>query len=1117
MTTSELPPAPCAKPLQQVTDDAQKQQPDTDHAPKTDEHALPLPREDAEGCRRQIRTSTLTLTESGYWLRSVDYPSRTLFVGFDGSICVDSQSDVPMPGGQEVSVSVLAVVGLFTLDLFTYMLVASDSRCRGTIAGKHVYEITSVAALPLDYAAGRLVLLAMLSGPDGLKHRKSSLALQPTSQSHQSQDKHVGSDAVSGQLQASASQISLDDAARGDPIKSSLGNNEHGAIQRDGFVQALQGASIGWLSPQIAKLLGRGQPESAVADPLDPGDELLAETTKDRADADPHNNSGGGSSSAQRMESRIIEELSRVFGSGGMFYSYDYDLTSSLQQKEGRSLVVDKVPISLIASTDYWFNHHLQRQLLAQNAHEWALPLIQGCIQIAICEISGGDSFQVCVVSRRNWRRIGMRYERRGADASGYTANSVDTEQILTVETGSNETHYLSFVQTRGSIPFCWKQPASGLHPAPVVLKSDSENVGVCAKHMQREIQRHGRQVLVNLVEHKGREATVGSKYASIVGQCVADEMVDARMIRYIPWDFHFETRGMRYENLQSLLRQLRREIDDMGYHWRAGEHTFTRQGGVFRVNCMDCLDRTNVVQSTIARSVLNEQLVRLGVHIAPEKGLAAYNGLESTLNHLWANNGDYISRQYAGTSAMKGDFTRTGKRNFGGVMSDASYSLARLWISTFRDYFSQAVLDYAMGYQSADDVFRTLVDLRSREPDHTLQLTRTREAAIEASIAIVVHDGEDVQMACIVQSSMALDSLKQRGPADAVLIVTTAAVYVCRYHYQMEKVSEALRIELSGLARVQYGAYITDTQVPQSLDPARNHGLVLCFDAAVARFNSGNAQNKSNIGPDESPQNSPKPSAKSLSALTITEPSDGNESDRSASAAASEHQPPKAPSKHFIACKLVSEAQVVMQRVSDKASASPSTGPCLMRLESLEKQSPDLLAECLCSVILSASLKTNTVDSSNFIVDAPIISAATAKQGLTVIDKNHAMASTDSDRKVPVEQSRERQPAVGDKGEYPNKLMEDPIMRDYVKKILGDDAEAPADFASLIIESRRRGREGLPQPHLRPHRCDKHLQDFLDGIFAGEFWQPAKIYFRCLGSKQGDEPERYRPNADKK
>ncbi|KAJ2878255.1 hypothetical protein FB639_003446 [Coemansia asiatica] len=615
---------------------------------------------------------------------------------------------------------------------------------------------------------------------------------------------------------------------------------------------------------------------------------------------------------------------------------------------------------------------------------------------MAICEIKNDDSFQVCVLSRRNWRRIGMRYERRGANADGFVANSVDTEQILTVETSGNEKHFVSFVQTRGSMPFYWKQAASGLHPVPVVLKSDSENAHVCGIHLKREIGRLGRQVLINLVEHKGREAAVGSMFANIVGQCVADEIVDAQMVRYIPWDFHQETRGMRYENLNGLLEQLKREIAQMGYYWRAGEQTFTRQSGVFRVNCMDCLDRTNVVQSTIARFVLNEQLIRLGVHIAPEQGLAAYAGLEKTLNHLWANNGDYISRQYAGTSAMKGDFTRTGKRNFTGVMSDASYSLARLWISTFRDYFSQSVLDFTMGYQSASDVFRTLVELRSREPDHALQLSRTREAAIEASIAIAVYDCENIQMACMVQSSMVLDTLKTRQTEDAVLIVTTAAVYLCRYHYQMEKVSEVLRIELSGLSRVQYGAYITETHMPQSLDPTRNHGLVLYFDAAVARFNSGNSQNKSDIGRESSEEEDPKAHSSTikLPLPKITETS-VVAADRQESSPAAELRPDGGVKEHFIACKLVSESQVVMQRVrskpmgdDDMRSACAMSDLSLTRLESLENQSPDLLAECLCSVILSAALKTNTVDGSNFIIDAPIISVAAAKHGLSVIDK---------------------------------------------------------------------------------------------------------------------------------
>lgn len=32
-------------------------------------------------------------------------------------------------------------------------------------------------------------------------------------------------------------------------------------------------------------------------------------------------------------------------------------------------------------------------------------------------------------------------------------------------------------------------------------------------------------------------------------------------------------------------------------------------QRGVFRVNCMDCLDRTNVVQAALARHIMEQQV----------------------------------------------------------------------------------------------------------------------------------------------------------------------------------------------------------------------------------------------------------------------------------------------------------------------------------------------------------------------------------------------------------------------------------------------------------------------------------------------------------------------------
>ncbi|KAJ1662422.1 hypothetical protein EV178_005911 [Coemansia sp. RSA 1646] len=825
----------------------------------------------------------------------------------------------------DLSLVVHALVGLFSLNMHSYILVATDSKKCGAIGGCDIYEVGSVIALPLDYQSGKAKLQAW-------RHSNPEPSQEKT---------------------------------------DNLEHEDSGTLSIDPFAT--------WISPQITKMFGRSRAESAASS----------------ANESTFANQLPSSGSAERMERRIVEEIVRLFGSSGIFYSYEYDMTRSLQAKEGQLSASGCGPLSQAACPDYWFNHHLLQLLIGQNAQGWTLPMIQGCAQAATCTAFNGDAFQVFVISRRRVQRIGMRYERRGANADGFVANSVETEQILTIDTGSQGIHYCSFVQTRGSIPFLWKQPSSGLHPVPVVVGSEEDNAAICAAHLQREIKLLGRQVLVNLVEHKGREAVVGSKYASLVGICVAEDLVDARCVRYVPWDFHHETRGMRFENIKQLVLQLQHEISNMGYFWHSGKQALTSQQGVFRVNCMDCLDRTNVVQSALARFVLNEQLIRLGVHAAPERGLAAYDGLEQMLNHLWANNGDYISRQYAGTSAMKGDFTRTGKRNIGGVVSDASYSIARLWISTFRDYFSQSVLDFIAGNHNAEAVYRTLIELRSNEPDHAIQLTRARGAAIESSVAIVVNDGEIIQIACIVQSPILLNTIRAREEDDAVLILTNSSVYICRYHYQMEKVTEFICVDLARLHAVQHGAYITDTRTPQSLDPAHNHGIVLFFEAAVARFNSGSEQNVSSIGTSASPN----PQLEDVSGDISASDSKLNQT------------------QGYLACKIVSKSQVIMQQLPDQTQiAAPAvdvakssneehtntTNACttnpqkdgilkasLVRLDSFAKQPPEMLAEFITSAILSLkAMQDPTLNGKQFIANSPIVSEADARQNVNIIEK---------------------------------------------------------------------------------------------------------------------------------
>ena len=64
----------------------------------------------------------------------------------------------------------------------------------------------------------------------------------------------------------------------------------------------------------------------------------------------------------------------------------------------------------------------------------------------------------------------------------------------------------------------------------------------------------------------------------------------------------------------------------------------------------------------------------------------------------LWANNGDVLSRQYAGTSALKGDFTRTGERKITGVVKDGYNSANRYYLNRFKDSYRQTVIDMMQG-----------------------------------------------------------------------------------------------------------------------------------------------------------------------------------------------------------------------------------------------------------------------------------------------------------------------------------------------------------------------------------------------------------------------------------
>jgi ubiquinone biosynthesis protein UbiJ len=73
------------------------------------------------------------------------------------------------------------------------------------------------------------------------------------------------------------------------------------------------------------------------------------------------------------------------------------------------------------------------------------------------------------------------------------------------------------------------------------------------------------------------------------------------------------------------------------------------QQSGIIRTNCVDCLDRTNVsfltkvVQARFATEMAERWVKLVGL----ELDYASKPRLVDTINDLWADNGDALSRIY--------------------------------------------------------------------------------------------------------------------------------------------------------------------------------------------------------------------------------------------------------------------------------------------------------------------------------------------------------------------------------------------------------------------------------------------------------------------------------------
>lgn len=389
-------------------------------------------------------------------------------------------------------------------------------------------------------------------------------------------------------------------------------------------------------------------------------------------------------SQEKRDEAYFMSLLKTVEATPGLYYSYETDITVNLQRRCKLMEAWTSKPLWKQADPRFVWNKHLLEELIEYKLDRFIIPLLQGSFQVTQLKLKSSPA-TFTLLSRRCTRRLGTRMWRRGANLEGDTANFIETEQLLELEG-----FRCSSLQIRGSIPLLWEQIVDLSYKPQLRIIQHEQTPQVVERHFNDLYQRYGETIAVDLTDKHGDEGQLSAAYA--------EEMQKLPNVRYVSFDFHHVCGSSNFANLQVLYDKISEEFEKQGYFLidKDGK-ILEEQKGIIRSNCIDCLDRTNVTQSYLAQKTLDIQLQRLGVFTSTEY-ISMFPEDYMKFRTLWAEQGDEISLEYAGTHALKGDLVRYGKQTVAGFIKDGMSALSRYYMNNFHDGIRQDALDLVSG-----------------------------------------------------------------------------------------------------------------------------------------------------------------------------------------------------------------------------------------------------------------------------------------------------------------------------------------------------------------------------------------------------------------------------------
>ncbi|ETS60698.1 hypothetical protein PaG_04601 [Moesziomyces aphidis] len=308
---------------------------------------------------------------------------------------------------------------------------------------------------------------------------------------------------------------------------------------------------------------------------------------------------------------------------------------------------------------------------------------------------------------------------------------------------------YTSYVMMRGSIPVYWTQDSTNMSPRPPIeISLVDPYYSAAALHFDELFHRYGTPVIVlNLIKSKEKQERE-VKLLRTFGECISylnQFLPTSKKIRYIAWDMSRASKS-HGQDVIGVLEDIAEETLETTHFFHSGpepsafraqpsSHAMTQshdstspaepshessnagskstarghqprretillQEGVARVNCVDCLDRTNAAQFVIGKAAFGHQLHALG--LLDDPSLPFDSDAVNMLTEMYHDLGDTIAMQYGGSALAHTTDTYRKINQWTSHSRDVLESMKRYYANSFADADKQAAINLFLGVDPA-------------------------------------------------------------------------------------------------------------------------------------------------------------------------------------------------------------------------------------------------------------------------------------------------------------------------------------------------------------------------------------------------------------------------------